>query len=71
MCAEADAGEGVTLKSAIDQARIVFAYSADGATFTTLLADADARVLTLLRRAGSPAPWWGHMRARRARRRCN
>ena len=41
-----EAREGVTLKIDIDRALIDFSYSADGSTFTTLLDDADARVLT-------------------------
>lgn len=41
-----EAREGLTLKIDIDRALIDFAYSADGSTFTTLLDDADARVLT-------------------------
>nr|WP_255783715.1 glycoside hydrolase family 43 protein [Lysobacter chinensis] len=38
--------EGVTLKIDIDRARIDFRYSADDETFTALLDDADADVLT-------------------------
>lgn len=42
----AESHNGLTMKIAIDRARIDFTYSIDGKTFTTLLGDADARVLT-------------------------
>jgi alpha-N-arabinofuranosidase len=41
-----EARDGVTLRIDIDRARFDFSYSTDGGTFTTLLGDADARVLT-------------------------
>lgn len=42
----AEVRDGLTLKVDIDRARIDFAYGADGEAFTTLLGEADARVLT-------------------------